>query len=270
MAKKKGFYPWLKSIFCRNSTRGPEAVYAGPEYFRKDDPIAEEVYAGPEFFERTKNESPEEDAPLPPDEEAIPAPPEADKPVYAGPEYFERRPIMGKVYAGPGFYKAPKDVPPEDDGQTFEETEQPIDLVYAGPTIIENDPPKVILVKEMPPEEDGETEEEIPPEEDEKDINDLKALDGAEDEDLEDIELPPPPVITPPDPMTMCVYAGPEFFNGGQSAGAYAPPPEQPKPEIPNAEVTPEGMIKCPACGGFSSEGSKFCCECGMPFKTGE
>ena len=55
MASKKGFYPWIKSIFGK---RPPvEGVYAGPDMYNEDDdtdddPSMEEVYAGPEYFER--------------------------------------------------------------------------------------------------------------------------------------------------------------------------------------------------------------------------
>ena len=102
---KKGFYPWIKSIFGKKDPEpvecvyagpvkkplerpAPEGVYAGPEYFenrgpftgkvyagpvppKDEQPVMEDVYAGPEFFERDPDcteETPEEDAPLPPDE----------------------------------------------------------------------------------------------------------------------------------------------------------------------------------------------------------
>jgi hypothetical protein len=69
MASKKGFYPWIKSIFGK---RPPvEGVYAGPDMYNEDDdtdddPSMEEVYAGPEYFERgdpevRENEPEEED-----------------------------------------------------------------------------------------------------------------------------------------------------------------------------------------------------------------
>ena len=75
-------------------------VYAGPEFYKDapdpDDGIRE-VYAGPEYFERpdggAPEDEPEEDAPLPPDEQPEP-PARRDPPimmVYAGPEYFARR-----------------------------------------------------------------------------------------------------------------------------------------------------------------------------------
>lgn len=117
MAKNRGFYPWLKSIFGK---KVPPAtcVYAGPEQMNKrprdndDRKVMEEVYAGPGYFgPGTEEPDPEEleDAEnveeltkldgaegaecspvfgqIPP--ERIPDPREFMC-VYAGPEYFNR------------------------------------------------------------------------------------------------------------------------------------------------------------------------------------
>ena len=72
---KKGFYPWLKSLFKKQPPAS--GVYAGP---------AECVYAGPEMLSPKKNRPGAED-------------------VYAGPEPPED-PVIEDVYAGPE--------PPED------------------------------------------------------------------------------------------------------------------------------------------------------------
>ena len=160
---KKGFYPWIKSIFGKKDPEpvecvyagpvkkpverpAPEGVYAGPEYFenrgpftgkvyagpvppKDEQPVMEDVYAGPEFFERDPDcteETPEEDAPLPPDEierlekedkeleeklfaQSAPVPPEpVQMPVYAGPQFFDPRSITMMVYAGPEFFNHPE------------------------------------------------------------------------------------------------------------------------------------------------------------------
>ena len=77
VAKHKGIYPWLKSVFGKKPPI--EGVYAGPEQMNRrarseEDPEMTEVYAGPEYYEKTPEE---------PDDETMRA-------VYAGPEFFER------------------------------------------------------------------------------------------------------------------------------------------------------------------------------------
>lgn len=160
-----------KKKYPFNKKNPPAAVYAGPEYFarrsgqkrdegevvdvyagpeRSDDcDVDVEIYAGPEYYERQAPEGPEEDAPLPPEDEetyaavyAGPEPPaegEADAPakkpgllVYAGPEFFARKADIAPdvalavgVYAGPepprvgmmGMMGGASPTPPEDEGK---------------------------------------------------------------------------------------------------------------------------------------------------------
>ena len=136
--------------FTRRAPRndGNGRIYAGPE--RSDDcDVDVEIYAGPEYYERQAPEGPEEDAPLPPEDEetyaavyAGPEPPaegEADAPakkpgllVYAGPEFFARKAdkapdvaLAVGVYAGPepprvgmmGMMGGASPTPPEDEGK---------------------------------------------------------------------------------------------------------------------------------------------------------
>ena len=139
--------------FTRRDPRndGNGRIYAGPE--RSDDcDVDVEIYAGPEYYERQAPEGPEEDAPLPPEDEetyaavyAGPEPPaegEADAPakkpgllVYAGPEFFARKAdkapdvaLAVGVYAGPepppggmmgmmGMMGGASPTPPEDEGK---------------------------------------------------------------------------------------------------------------------------------------------------------
>lgn len=77
MAGKKKIYPWIKSVFGKKKNSPAECVYAGPSMTEKPEPrvesdggIAEEVYAGPEFFGyRGEPDGPEEDAPMPEEDE---------------------------------------------------------------------------------------------------------------------------------------------------------------------------------------------------------
>ena len=115
MAKKKGLYPWLKSVFGKKEKGPIEALYAGPEYFDKrrtsdgkvyagpefyinEDPATVEVYAGPEYFEKPSpitEVTHEEEAPLAPEEEKTPPEPPIFMCVYAGPDYFAGRDPSG-------------------------------------------------------------------------------------------------------------------------------------------------------------------------------
>ena len=71
-----------------------------------------------------------------------------------------------------------------------------------------------------------------------------------------------------PDPMMMCVYAGPDFFAGRDSTqGAYLQK-QEPVVTTP-VEISGDAVI-CAACGGVNAPGTRFCCECGMPFETEE
>ena len=112
MSRKKGIYPWIKSIFGKADPPA-SGVYAGPEIVYRsvnggepgddDDPCMEEVYAGPEFFERPGGEQPAEEIEVPDCADGGEAagedslPPEAPRDprefmcVYAGPEYFRNR-----------------------------------------------------------------------------------------------------------------------------------------------------------------------------------
>lgn len=104
----KQAYPLIKRLFGRKQPPA-QGVYAGPEYFKKEqDPAPmEDVYAGPEFYERDPEEGngkrPRTEPPM--------------KCVYAGPVPTPRRPIP------------PKDMnidPPKP-------PVQPMECVYAGP-----------------------------------------------------------------------------------------------------------------------------------------
>ncbi len=82
-----------------------ECVYAGPDYFAKQNRIVndmEDVYAGPEYYEqRDRAEEPETVMPLPPMMQNDPS----MAPVYAGPRMADgvktKKIPMGAVYAGP-------------------------------------------------------------------------------------------------------------------------------------------------------------------------
>lgn len=222
---KKGFYPWIKSIFGKKD-RGPvECVYAGPVKKPVERPAPEGVYAGPEYFEN-------------------------------------RGPFTGKVYAGPPIAKKEDPVTDADD-PVMEE-------VYAGPEFFEQDPD----CTEETPEEDAP----LPPDE----IERLEKEDKELEEELfaQSAPVPPEPVDMPvyagpqyfdPRPMTMMVYAGPQFFNNPENPVMNGAPAPAPAPEDKPAEgPVPEGMVRCPACGSVVREDSKFCCECGTPFKAEE
>lgn len=111
MKKNGEKYPWIKSIFKKKrKPNGPEGVYAGPEFFGKDE-VSKPVYAGPGYFKnetrkvyegpdpRTKNGGSESSAPT------------GD--VYAGPEYFspQDRATVMCVYAGPEYFNPQNGTP---------------------------------------------------------------------------------------------------------------------------------------------------------------
>ena len=293
VAYKKGFFPWIKSIFHKEEEEpqpidlvynGPEiknpekpvikkrpaaeCVYAGPEYFNESTPFTEKVYAGPEYSEKK----------APPTEEPPEIPPQpVDMPVYAGPEYFnpndkqnppagaffapsqeedtvpEEEPVSKELYAGPEYLRKLRGDPEEpekpaaNDDPVFEE-------VYAGPEFYEWDPNGT-------PEEDAP----LPPEEEEISLEEaaLRA-----DKELEEKMNAPVPDFPPRDPITMMTYAGPAYYAQQQPI-----PPQPPRAEpaaVSTASADGAGVTKCPACGAARIGNSKFCHECGTPYKDNE
>ena len=102
MAKDKGKYPWFKSIFGKKPRNPVEGVYAGPAQMNPNPrPGMGKVYAGPKPPEKEP-----EKADDPEDVNAI-------EDVYAGPEYF---------------------------GVTDEPEDAPVECVYAGPEMWEDQP----------------------------------------------------------------------------------------------------------------------------------
>ena len=62
--------------------------------------------------------------------------------------------------------------------------------------------------------------------------------------------------------MFMMVYAGPEFYNGGNTPGAFVDPDtlrENDKKDVGPAK------LKCVSCGAPLREEYRFCPECGTP-----
>ncbi len=236
MAKNKGLYPWLKSVFGKKDTPAA-AVYAGPAQMNRrrntaesetdtpDDPVMEDVYAGPEFFEQTPEEPKEEPINL----------------VYAGPSYF-KRPGMDKVYAGPEFYKQNMSA-----AQDKEDTE-PEDLEKAGDEDGVEDLKKLDGVEGS----DDVPGEELPPPFIERDAREFMAVyagpeyfnnrnDGA--------------------------FTGMGFFEikkvKCQKCGAEYPETNTVCPECGERTVHEDGRIACANCGAHIKPSAKFCENCG-------
>lgn len=122
--KKK--YPWSKLSSQKKMRSVASGVYAGPDFFKKENPDAmmEDVYAGPEpadeepvdpesveepCTEEPKDTGHEEEAPPVPENLPVP-PPEMFMCVYAGPEYFNPTPD-----APPRGFSGPPSPPPQPD-----------------------------------------------------------------------------------------------------------------------------------------------------------
>ncbi|MBO4413767.1 MAG: zinc ribbon domain-containing protein [Clostridia bacterium] len=241
MADKK-IFPGLKKLFSRKKKKEEmaKAVYAGPEYFRKKNSMAD-VYAGPEYFDRR---------------------PRTEK-VYAGPP---RDVAVEAVYAGPEMFG---------DGDTRRDGE-PINLVYAGPEYFAKREPEPVIeapvyagppvdvdIEEVyaGPEFFGEPEEPEDAAEAEE-----KAPDVSEEKKPEPSPAPFNGVYAGPDPaMFMMAYAGPQFYNNNGPAlgGFFAPKPEAEQKKDENKGTPAPGSKFCPGCGSPVPEGSKFCPECG-------
>ncbi len=230
MKKKDGKYPWVFRKKDKKDEKG------------RDNDI-EEVYAGPEFFEKLEDpiEEPAEEAPeVPAVEDPDTVPEVAEPEPEPRPSVFRRhRPKREEamcVYAGPEYF----DQLGPDEDSTKPEADEKSDDSEVEPA--EEDP------EGEPAEEDPEgTASEDP--------------DTVTEEAELDPELPPPPAFDRPpfDPqLTMCVYAGPEYF---------APP-------RPNIEFvgTPPGCVRmyyCPKCGYPCKKEDRFCRECGTPQNNG-
>ena len=209
MSEKKGFFPWLKSIFHRGTKNPAEGVYAGPERFNRNEEPVKCVYAGPEYFRnRQKNGSEMKEVYAGPElfeperleeAEAAEEPPAGEKTPEEAPEIKEtrKRAFTGRVYAGP---------PP-----------RPVECVYAGPEYFHAEPEKPVYAG---PEYFGEAPESERPE-----------------------------VQIPPEGPIMMAYAGPRFMNGGIGVMAPAKEEEKPEEKAQEPVELAPGEVICPACG---------------------
>ena len=220
------------------------ALYAAPEYFRKDDEAPERPDKNEEYPDTLKE----------------PEGGRAMNDVYAGPEFFagkNRKPSMGRVYAAPDAPEK-KAVRPEADPMIM--------AVYAGPDYFSGKQGGSFgmqIPQENTPDTGAETEE---PEAQEDEDELMRKL-------LEKYEKEPPVMmgLVQHDPSAN-PFLGmqPLSLDRGNHSfccecGAKLPYGYKFCPEC--GALNEHNANRCPECGTKTVEGQKFCTECGHALK---